>query len=758
MVTLPSNLLDAIRNKNVVLFLGAGASWDAVHPKGDRIPTGNQLKDMVSDRFLGGSLKDRSLVEVSEYAINETDLLTFQRYIRDIFTPFEPAPYHDIISEFPWRAIFTTNLDLIIEKVYSRASNKSQHLVTFYKNAQKFDQELREVVNPLEFVKLHGSCDRAHETDAPFILATEQYAKYSENRSRLFSRLIDISSEYSIAFCGYSVLDPHIQAILHSMFSLGSIRPPYFLIKPNFDEVEERYWASKRMTPIRSSLQDFLESLKASLNPALISAGVAAMGSGHAIHKFYARSGAIDSPDLISFLDRDVTFIHSGISTEAISAEEFYKGYASGFSPIVSGMDASRNVTDTILVNVFLRADDTQPEPSLYAIQAPAGAGKSIILKRLAWAAATEFDSLVLFHNPQGSLRVSAIEEIYSHTGRRIFLLVDRAAYYVDEIADLLEQCKKKKLPVTIITAERENEWAVRCDRLDEKLDGRFDVNRLSKSEIISVLDKLTEFKALGRLNALSPDDRIKEFEVRADRQILVMLYELTQGIPFEKLIVDEYERIIPTEAQLLYLDICTLNRLNVPVRAGLISRVSNIHFSEFKSRFIDPLKRIVLTQHDEYIGDMLYSARHATIAQIVFENILVDQERRYNILVRLIRGMNLSYSSDELAFKSIVTGREIAELFPSQELGRRFFDIALEVAGSEPSLFQQRAIFEINHSGGSAEVGLHWIEKAEALRPHDRAIQHTKGNILRACASGARNNLLRDEYRRRAQIGRAHV
>lgn len=114
MVTLPSNLLDAIRNKNVVLFLGAGASWDAVHPKGDRIPTGNQLKDMVSDRFLGGSLKDRSLVEVSEYAINETDLLTFQRYIRDIFTPFEPAPYHDIISEFPWRAIFTTDRKSVV--------------------------------------------------------------------------------------------------------------------------------------------------------------------------------------------------------------------------------------------------------------------------------------------------------------------------------------------------------------------------------------------------------------------------------------------------------------------------------------------------------------------------------------------------------------------------------------------------------------------------------------------------------------------
>jgi predicted Zn-dependent protease len=113
---------------------------------------------------------------------------------------------------------------------------------------------------------------------------------------------------------------------------------------------------------------------------------------------------------------------------------------------------------------------------------------------------------------------------------------------------------------------------------------------------------------------------------------------------------------------------------------------------------------------------------------------------------------MNLSYSSDESAFKSIVNGRELAQLFPSQDLGRRFFDVALNVAGEDASLFQQRANFEISHAGGSPEVGLEWIEKAERLKPHDRAIRHTKGNILRACATAAKNPLRREEYRRAAR------
>ena len=86
---------------------------------------------------------------------------------------------------------------------------------------------------------------------------------------------------------------------------------------------------------------------------------------------------------------------------------------------------------------------------------------------------------------------------------------------------------------------------------------------------------------------------------------------------------------------------------------------------------------------------------------------------------------MNLSYSSDEAAFKAMVTGREIAQLFSSPELGRQFFEAAIDVAGEEASVFQQRAIFEIDHAGGSAELGLEWIEKAEKLRTRPRYSAH---------------------------------
>lgn len=86
-------------------------------------------------------------------------------------------------------------------------------------------------------------------------------------------------------------------------------------------------------------------------------------------------------------------------------------------------------------------------------IKSPAGNGKTILLKRLAWEAATEFDSLVLFHAATGSLRATALEELFSYVGRRIFLMVDRAAYHVDELSALYDNFAAKNLPITIITA-----------------------------------------------------------------------------------------------------------------------------------------------------------------------------------------------------------------------------------------------------------------------------------------------------------------
>jgi hypothetical protein len=63
-ITLPNTLINAVKDQNAVLFLGAGASIGAAHPSGKAVPSGYALRDMLCDKFLDGALKDRGLAAV----------------------------------------------------------------------------------------------------------------------------------------------------------------------------------------------------------------------------------------------------------------------------------------------------------------------------------------------------------------------------------------------------------------------------------------------------------------------------------------------------------------------------------------------------------------------------------------------------------------------------------------------------------------------------------------------------------------------
>jgi len=67
---------------------------------------------------------------------------------------------------------------------------------------------------------------------------------------------------------------------------------------------------------------------------------------------------------------------------------------------------------------------------------------------------------------------------------------------------------------------------------------------------------------------------------------------------------VDEFHKIEPYEAQRIYLTICVLNRLNIPVRAGLVARVHGVPFGEFKERFFAPLEHIVFAEKDPVVRE----------------------------------------------------------------------------------------------------------------------------------------------------------
>ena len=749
---LPPTLVDSVREQRAVLFLGAGASRGALHEDPVDIPQGNNLRDKLSEQFLGGELKNRSLSQVAELCINESDLTTVQTFIRKLFIGFKPAPFHSLIPTFRWHAIATTNYDLVVERAYEGVDDRLQELVPFVKNGEQVDARLKEAVHGVQYLKLHGCINHFGDGEVPLILATEQYVKYIKNRTRLFGRLQDWGHEHPIIFCGYAIGDPHVQTILFDLFDLDISRPPYYVVLPQLTKYEERYWTKHRIFPIKASLEDFLLALDVAIPQNLRVVPVSVGGGTATIRTHYRTAQAAESSTLLEFIANDVDHVRKGMPVAPQDARAFYHGYDSGWGAIEVGLDVHRRIVDTLLVDAVLAEEEERAEPvDFFVVKGPAGNGKTIVLKRTAWEAAHEFGKLVLFLRTGGAIRHEAIQEISNLIGQRFFLFVDRAAIRHQEIRKLIEFCQKFKLRVTIISAERDNEWNVRCEDLDEFVAKDYPVRYLSEKEIHDLLKKLDQHKSLNFLERLSYDARVDFFLNHAQRQILVALHEATLGDPFVDIVTDEYKRIVPPEAQNLYLDVCTLSRLGVGVRAGLVSRISGIRFDDFEKRFFKPLQHVVKTYRDQYLADYVYTARHQHVAELVFDSVLTDPELKYDQIVRLIGGMNLDYSTDLEAFRQLIRGRVVAETFRSQELGRRFYSVLQSLVGEDPYLLQQLGLFEMRHPGGDLKRAEAVLQKAVALAPHDRSIKHSFANLARLQAQETDNPVLRQTYRRRA-------
>ena len=615
------------------------------------------------------------------------------------------------------------------------------------------EAELKKKIHGVKYIKLHGCINCIEDADIPLILSTAQYVRHTKHRDRLFDQFKGWGRELTIIFCGYSLADPNIQTILFDLFDDAISRPRYYAVLPDLDEIEKRYWESHRITVIDSTFSDFMEELSNSIPEFSRSIPKGIAGGTQTINKFYRQAAVKETSMLVTFLKEDADHVRIDMPSNVTNPKQFYVGYDNGWGPIEKTLDVRRTVTDTILVDVILTNEEERDRcVELFAVKGPAGQGKSTTLKRIAMDAAIEFSRPVIFMRDGGAIRVEALREMYEYMQQRIFLFVDHAALWVDELTDLLTDFSIAKIPLTVVTAERDNEWNVRCSDLDNFLVQDYPLTRLSEREIEILLEALETHSALGMLDKLNHDERVIQFRDKADRQLLVALHEATLGKPFEEIIADEYERITPAQAQDLYLDVCTLNRLGIAVRAGLISRISGITFNEFKKTFFEPLQLIVRSYWDRYVGDYMYSARHPHIAELVFEQVLADPEKKYDQLIRVLEHLNIDFSSDAEVFRSITRGRTIIETFHSHELGRKFYQRAVKIISNDPYIFHQMGVFEMNHPGGSLVVAEKHLSTAFEMAPYDRTIKHTLANLARRKALIETNPLQRQVDRSRAR------
>lgn len=197
-------LEEAIKNAlsgNAILFLGSGASVGAINQNGESFPIGQELAerlypsctnlDQAADLFC----EDKD----AENKDGEQELITF---LKNQFRAKTITPHQKQIPSVPWKRIYTTNYDNIVEKAYTECGKYVRSLVT--------DDSASNYLSTDETIYLHinGSVDKLNKQTlkGQFKLTDMSYntSAFTANEwGKLFSG--DLNTYPVVIFIGFSM-------------------------------------------------------------------------------------------------------------------------------------------------------------------------------------------------------------------------------------------------------------------------------------------------------------------------------------------------------------------------------------------------------------------------------------------------------------------------------------------------------------------------------------------------------------------------
>lgn len=741
-------LSEDIKKKKIVLFLGSGFAYNALHPQSKKPPLGKELGNLLSERFLNGNYKDSPLSFISDLAISQSNLFDVQEYIHSVFYDFSPTKNHLKYASLPWKAIFTTNYDLILEKSFKELGIKTiQDLSVVYRNTP--EQQIFKTPNTVPYFKLHGCISYINDQNLPLILSSEQYLTHLLNRERLFKKFEELASDYSIIFIGYSNQDHNIRAILQKLEALKSARPRSYMVSPNFTDIEISYWQERKITPIKLGHEEFINQVSNNITDNDLKLSTYIQEVDREIENKFAVSFKDNPPteSLLNFLDHETEFIHSGMPLGDSIPKDFYKGVLKNWDPIIRSLDVRRKIEDRILTDLVLEDKfQKENEAFIFLLKGFAGSGKTVLLKRLAWECSLEFEKCCIYVKPETSLRSKPILELFTYVKERIYIFIDNLLANEKQLIELIKKAEREQIPISIVTTERINQL-----NDEESIEGYvskdYKLNYLLDTEVEILISKLEKHDSLGHLKNKTKEQRKRELAEKTGRVLLVALYEATGGRPFEDIIYDEYSSLNSDELKAIYLTVAVFHRLNTKVRAGLISRIHKVSFADFSKKLFKPLEFIIFSEKDYKINDFVYSTRHPYIAQLIFELILKDQQERYDEYIRILNNIDIDYHSDWSAFLDIINAKNLNEIFNDPIRINNIYDLALEINPKDPKLIQQRGIFQMISKSGNLFISEKLLKEAKELDPEDIQISHSLAELALKKAENSNISIERKKY-----------
>lgn len=275
---LPAALVDAIKNKRCVVFIGAGLS------RGAKLPTWAELLQDMAAFCLREKHAAPDRVKAIQHLIGTNDTVKFLMAAEDMRDCLgedlflgklaevygddtkNPTPAHAELPKIPFRAVVTTNYDKLIEYAYAKAlDGRVPPTFTCNDSADLADALFKE---RFFILKAHGDIEKR----TTVVITEKDYREIFHRKPGYKTALSTIFTTKTVLFLGASLGDPELWLLLgylHDCFH-GSGTYHYALV-PRGDAAETMFNRWKKdfkvhcihydASPDHREVLEFLQSL-----------------------------------------------------------------------------------------------------------------------------------------------------------------------------------------------------------------------------------------------------------------------------------------------------------------------------------------------------------------------------------------------------------------------------------------------------------------------------------------------------------------
>lgn len=414
------------------LLVGAGVSLDSISGiSGETCPSAGVLTEILQ-KTLPNVRKGSSLNRLYRTLTDDqTESLITQR-----FSNCQPGPSVEAITQFRWKRIFTLNVDDALESAYDKQALPIQSYKPF--NYVDPYEEIRDLTT-VPIIHLHGWARRPEDK---YIFDIKEYMG-SINNHNLWSRVLAslIRSEPFFVI-GSALEEPDLTYFMSDRFNVDSRkdRAPSVLVEYNPDAATEVDCDNYNMSLFHGDMVSFLNELneRFPLRPSVDDATRDNLGDVADLD--------VD-PKAIAEFHADFERVPASPIGGTDGGTNFAYGHQPTWLDIQNNRDISRPETGVLLQNIFKLSGKSIP-----VVSGGAGAGKTTILKRVAWNVA-QSNTTCLWVRAAGRIRVGSAVEVLNAISGDVYVFIDNIADNINELMAIRRGLSSKR--VFFIGAER---------------------------------------------------------------------------------------------------------------------------------------------------------------------------------------------------------------------------------------------------------------------------------------------------------------